>query len=184
VDAALRRSAKAVNFGIIYGISAFGLAAQLGVGNGEAADIIKRYFARYPGIQDYMEAMRTAARQQGYVTTLFGRRCLVPEIQDKNPARRQFAERAAINAPLQGTAADLIKRAMTRVDALLRQQNAQTRLLLQVHDELLLEGPEGELQRLLPPICAAMATAAEPAVKLHLPLVVEAKIGNNWGEAH
>ena len=184
VDSQLRRSAKAINFGIIYGISAYGLAAQLGITAGEANEIIKHYFARYPGIPAYMESMRDFARDHGYVTTLFGRRVAVPEIASSNPARRQFAERAAINAPLQGTAADLVKRAMARVDHLLQSGGHQSRLLLQVHDELLLEGPEDELNSLMSQICQTMATAATPAITLQVPLVVEAKIGTTWGQAH
>ena len=184
VDSQLRRSAKAINFGIIYGISAYGLAAQLGITAGEASEIIKHYFARFPGIPAYMESMRDFARDHGYVTTLFGRRVAVPEIASSNAGRRQFAERAAINAPLQGTAADLVKRAMTRVDRLLRAGGHQSRLLLQVHDELLLEGPEDELNSLMSQICQTMAAAATPAITLQVPLVVEAKIGTTWGQAH
>ena len=184
VDSQLRRSAKAINFGIIYGISAYGLAAQLGITAGEASEIIKHYFARYPGIPAYMESMRDFARDHGYVTTLFGRRVAVPEIASSNAGRRQFAERAAINAPLQGTAADLVKRAMTRVDNLLQSGQHQSRLLLQVHDELLLEGPMDELNSLMSQICQTMAAAATPAITLQVPLVVEAKIGTTWGQAH
>jgi DNA polymerase-1 len=184
VDSQLRRSAKAINFGIIYGISAYGLAAQLGITAGEASEIIKHYFARYPGIPAYMESMRDFARDHGYVTTLFGRRVAVPEIASSNAGRRQFAERAAINAPLQGTAADLVKRAMTRVDRLLQSGQHQSRLLLQVHDELLLEGPMDELNSLMSQICQTMAAAATPAITLQVPLVVEAKIGTTWGQAH
>ncbi len=184
VDSQLRRSAKAINFGIIYGISAYGLAAQLGITAGEASEIIKHYFARYPGIPAYMESMRDFARDHGYVTTLFGRRVAVPEIASSNAGRRQFAERAAINAPLQGTAADLVKRAMTRVDNLLQSGGYQSRLLLQVHDELLFEGPMDELNRLQSQICQTMAAAATPAITLQVPLVVEAKIGTTWGQAH
>src|SRR3990172_5632525 len=139
MDPMIRRKAKAINFGIIYGISPFGLAQQLGIPQGEAKAYIDAYFARYPGIRDYMERTKATARRAGYVTTLFGRRCYVPGINDKNPARRSFMERAAINAPLQGTAADIVKRAMIRVPPALDAAGLRARMLLQVHYQLLFE---------------------------------------------
>ena len=142
MDPMIRRKAKAINFGIIYGISAFGLAAQLGIPQGEAKIYIDAYFEKYPGIRDYMNRTKESARRSGYVTTLFGRRCHVPGIADKNPARRSFMERAAINAPIQGTAADIIKRAMIRIPAALASAKLQARMLLQVHDELVFEVPD------------------------------------------
>jgi DNA polymerase-1 len=180
MDAVTRRRAKAINFGIIYGISAFGLARQLSIGAGEAKTYIDAYFARYPGIRAYMEQTREFARIHGYVMTPFGRRCWVPGIADKNPARRGYAERQAINAPLQGGAADVIKRAMVRLPGALRSAGIEARLLLQVHDELLLEAPAGQ--------AAALAQVAkrvmEAAARLTVPLVVETGTGTNWAEAH
>ena len=180
VDGDLRRRAKTINFGIIYGISAHGLATRLGIGRKEAADYIEAYFGQYPGIRRYMERTKEQARAQGYVETLWGRRCHVPGINDKNGNRRAFSERAAINAPLQGSAADIIKRAMIRVDALLHEGGYQSRMLLQVHDELLFEIAEGEEERLVPLIAKAMEQAASLAV----PLIVESGLGRHWGEIH
>lgn len=173
----LRRRAKAINFGIIYGISAHGLSVQLGIGRGEAGEIIKHYFATYPGIRDYMEHNKQYAREHGYVETLFKRRCHTPLINDRNPARRQFAERAAINAPLQGTAADIIKRAMVALD---KQLTLDCRMLLQVHDELIFEMKQGLDAEWAPKIKNVMEGAAE----LSVPLVVETGVGQHWGEAH
>ncbi len=184
MDPMVRRRAKAINFGIIYGISAFGLAAQLGIPQGEAAAYIKAYFERYPGIRDYMERTKTIAREKGYVTTLFGRRCHVPGINDRNPARRSFMERAAINAPLQGSAADIIKRAMIRVPAALKGAGLAARMLLQVHDELLFEVPEGEVEATAALVRQVMERAPSPAVRLTVPVVAEAGWGANWAEAH
>jgi DNA polymerase-1 len=176
----LRRSAKAVNFGIIYGISAFGLAKQLGCSNGEAGDFIKRYLATFREIQDYMEAKKEEARANGYVLTLFGRKCMIHNIHDKNPARRNFAERQAINAPLQGTAADIMKRAMARIPFALDSQGLNARMLLQVHDELVLEVPEGEVEKTATLVSATMQNAADIGV----PLIAEAGWGKSWAEAH
>ena len=148
MDPMTRRRAKAINFGIIYGISGFGLARQLGITPGEARVYIDAYFVRYPGIRTYMERTKDEARINGYVTTPFGRRCWVPGIADKNPARRAYAERQAINAPLQGGGADVIKRAMVRLPKALRDAGLRSRLLLQVHDELLFEAPEEEVPAL------------------------------------
>ena len=184
MDPMVRRRAKAINFGIIYGISPFGLAQQLGIEQGEAKAYIDAYFARYPGIRDYMERTKAAARQAGYVTTLFGRRCYVPGINDKNPARRSFMERAAINAPLQGTAADIVKRAMIRVPPALETAGLSARMLLQVHDELLFEAPADEAAETAAVVRAVMEAAALPAVELAVPLVADSGIADNWADAH
>jgi len=184
MDPMVRRRAKAINFGIIYGISAFGLAAQLGIPQSEAGAYIKAYFERYPGIRDYMEREKKIAREKGYVTTLFGRRVHVPGINDRNPARRSFMERAAINAPLQGTAADIIKRAMIRVPPALKAAGLSARMLLQVHDELLFEVPEAEVVATAELVGKVMEGAPSPAVRLSVPLVAEAGWGRNWAEAH
>ncbi|WP_312200298.1 DNA polymerase I [Stutzerimonas balearica] len=175
-----RRSAKAINFGLIYGMSAFGLAKQIGVGRKEAQDYIDRYFARYPGVLDYMERTRAQAAEQGFVETLFGRRLYLPEIHSKNGAMRKAAERTAINAPMQGTAADIIKRAMIAVDAWLQASNLDARIILQVHDELVLEVREDQVETLRERICPLMSEAA----RLDVPLLVEAGVGANWDEAH
>ncbi|KAF0812501.1 DNA polymerase I [Andreprevotia sp. IGB-42] len=175
-----RRYAKTINFGLIYGMSAFGLAAQLEIERSAAKTFIDRYFAQFPGVAAYMERTRAQARDQGYVETVFGRRLWLPEIKSSNAGRRAGAERAAINAPMQGTAADLIKRAMLRVDNWLSQGNLQSRLVLQVHDELVLEVPEAELDLVVQELPRQMAAVAELAV----PLVAETGIGNNWDEAH
>ena len=180
MDPMTRRRAKAINFGIIYGISAFGLARQLGVGPGEARVYIDAYFARYPAIRAYMDRTKAEARANAYVTSPFGRRCWIPGIADKNPARRSYGERQAINAPLQGGAADIIKRAMVKLPAAMRQAGLRARLLLQVHDELLFEAPAAEAEAL-----AALARQVmEAAAVLSVPLVVETGTGKNWAEAH
>ncbi len=180
VSSELRRNAKMINFGIIYGISAHGLATRLGIERHEAADYIKHYFAKYPGIQDYMERMKTEARQYGFVKTLFGRQVHVPGIHDSNGNRRAFAERQAINAPLQGTAADIIKRAMITLDKELAASGLQARMLLQVHDELLLEvRPQDALAAQ-----ALVKKVMEGAAHLSVPLTVETAIGQSWGEVH
>ncbi|HVY18097.1 MAG TPA: DNA polymerase I [Rhodopila sp.] len=180
MDPMTRRRAKAINFGIIYGISGFGLARQLGITPGEARDYIDRYFQRYPGIRDYMNRTREEARDKGYVVSPLGRRCWVPGIADKNPARRAYAERQAINAPLQGGAADIIKRAMVRLPEALRAAGLSSRLLLQVHDELLFEAPEHEAEALAQVARRVMESSAVLAV----PLVVETGKGRTWAEAH
>jgi DNA polymerase-1 len=175
-----RRAAKAINFGLMYGMSAFGLAKQIGVGRGEAQDYINRYFARYPGVQGYMESVRERARRDGYVETVFGRRLHLREIHSRNQGLRQGAERAAINAPMQGTAADIIKRAMLDVDAWLQPLHADARLLLQVHDELVLEVRENCVNEISAGLRERMGSAAE----LRVPLLVETGAGDNWDEAH
>jgi DNA polymerase-1 len=184
MDPLVRRQAKAINFGIIYGISAFGLARQLGIAQKEARDYIETYFERYPGIKDYMERAREECRQTGMVTTLFGRRIHLLGIVDKNPMRRNYAERQAINAPIQGTAADIIKRAMIRVPAGLASKKLEADMLLQVHDELIFEVPEAQVDDTVAVVKDVMGGAAEPAVALDVPLVVDAGIGDNWDQAH
>ena len=186
VDPAMRRQAKAINFGIIYGISAFGLSRQLGMSNEEAAAYMKAYFERYPGIQDYMTRTKQFCREHGYVETLFGRRCHVPGIHDKNAARRHFAERAAINAPIQGTAADVLKRAVIRVPPALTSHdlNQRARMLLTVHDELLFEVDEAVVDQTVAVVKAVMESACLPALHLSVPLTVDVGQGRSWGEAH
>ena len=180
MDPMVRRQAKAINFGIIYGISAFGLARQLGISRSEAGKYIEAYFERYPGIRDYMERTKTEARAQGFVTTPFGRKCHVRGINEKNPARRNFAERAAINAPLQGGAADIIKRAMVRLPGALQAAGLEARMLLQVHDELIFEVPKAETEDTR----ALVKGVMEAAAHLRVPLVVDTGLGDNWDEAH
>jgi DNA polymerase-1 len=184
LDSNTRRKAKAINFGIIYGISPFGLAAQLGIPQGEAAAYIKTYFERYPGIRDYMEATKVFARANGFVRTIFGRKVHVPWINEKNGARRSFAERAAINAPLQGAAADIIKRAMIRIAEALDDANLKARMLLQVHDELVFEAPEAEAVKTAEVVRRVMCDATLPVLTLNVPLVVETGIGDNWAAIH
>ena len=180
----VRRRAKAINFGIIYGISAFGLANQLSIGREEAGAYIRKYFERFPGIRDYMDATKKTARANGFVTTLFGRKCHYPRINASNPSERAFNERAAINAPLQGSAADIIRRAMTQMDAALARAGLSAMMLLQVHDELVFEAPDDEVEATLPVVAKVMVDAPEPAVKLHVPLQVDARAAQNWEEAH
>jgi DNA polymerase-1 len=180
----VRRRAKAINFGIIYGISAFGLAAQLGIPREEAGAYIKRYFDRFPGIRDYMEETKEFARKHGYVLTLFGRKCHYPDIRNSNPSVRSFNERAAINARLQGSAADIIRRAMVRIEPALSKAKLNAQMLLQVHDELIFEVPENEIEKTLPIIKQVMEEAPHPAVNLSVPLHVDARAAGNWDEAH
>ena len=180
----IRRRAKAINFGIIYGMSAFGLAQRLQVPQQEAAEYIRAYFARFPGIRAYMERVKAECRERGYVETLFGRRCYIPGIKDANPARRGYAEREAINAPLQGTAADIIKRAMSRIPKALEKAGLRSRMLLQVHDELVFEAPEAEAEATARVVKQVMEEAPAPAVSLSVPLVVETGMARNWDEAH
>ena len=184
MPAEVRRRAKAINFGIIYGISAFGLANQLGIPRQEAGDYINKYFERFPGIRDYMEAMRRKVRADGHVSTLLGRKIHFPGASSKNPAERAFVDRAAINAPIQGTAADIIRRAMIRMEGALRAARLKAGMLLQVHDELVFEAPESEVAKTMPVVTRVMEAAAEPAVKLSVPLQVDAKAGDNWDAAH
>jgi DNA polymerase-1 len=180
----VRRRAKAINFGIIYGISAFGLANQLGIEREEAGAYIRKYFERFPGIRDYMEASKAFAKQNGYVLTLFGRKCHYPDLANPNPSVRAFNERAAINARLQGTAADIIRRAMVRMEAALQKEKLSARMLLQVHDELVFEVPEDEVEKTLPVVKKVMEDAPMPALSLSVPLRVDARAANNWDDAH
>jgi DNA polymerase-1 len=184
MPADVRRRAKAINFGIIYGISAFGLANQLGITREEAGAYIKKYFERFPGIRDYMESTKEFCRQNGYVITLFGRKCHYPDIASSNPSIRAFNERAAINARLQGTAADIIRRAMIRMEPALAKEKLAAQMLLQVHDELVFEVPNDEVDRTVPLVRRVMEQAAMPAVALSVPLAVDARAAHNWDEAH
>jgi DNA polymerase-1 len=184
MPAEVRRRAKAINFGIIYGISAFGLANQLGIPREEAGAYIKKYFERFPGIRAYMDSTREFCREHGYVETLFGRKCHYPDIKASNASIRAFNERAAINARLQGTAADIIRRAMIRIEDALAQKKLAAQMLLQVHDELIFEVPDDEVGATLPVVQHVMQDAPFPAVLLSVPLQVEARAAVNWDEAH
>ncbi len=184
MDPGIRRRAKAINFGIVYGISSVGLAAQLGISRSEAGAYIKTYFERFPGIRDYMEATKAEARRQGYVKTLFGRKVHYPEINTKNPSLRGNFERAAINAPIQGSAADIIRRAMIRMVPALAAAGLNARMLLQVHDELVFEAPEEEVDKTMEVAQAVMEAAPEPVLRLRVPLKVDARAGDNWEAAH
>ena len=184
MDPAVRRQAKAINFGIIYGISAFGLARQLNIGNAEAKQFIDTYFERFPGIRQYMEETKDFCRKYGYVETIFGRRCHIASINDKNGMRRSFGERAAINAPIQGAAADVIRRAMIRMPDALKEAGLSAKMLLQVHDELVFEVPEAEMDRTVPVVKEIMEKAALPAIEISVSLTVDCGVGDNWDEAH
>jgi DNA polymerase-1 len=184
MDPQTRRRAKAINFGILYGISAFGLGNQIGVPQAEAKAYIDLYFERFPGIRAYMERIKAECRTAGYVETIFGRKCFIPGIRDPNPARRMGAERQAINAPLQGSAADIIKRAMARIPAALQAAGLKARMLLQVHDELLFETPEDEVQATASLVKAVMEDACAPRCELSVPLVVETGWAQSWDAAH
>ena len=180
VESEQRRAAKAINFGLIYGMSAFGLAKQLGTTRTEAQQYVSLYFERYPGVKKYMDSIREQAREQGYVETLFGRRLYLPDINNKNVQRRQYAERTAINAPMQGTAADIIKRAMIKIDAWLQSEKPECKMIMQVHDELVFEVNENVIDQTKTNVIQHMEAAAE----LSVPLVVDAALGSNWDEAH
>ncbi len=180
VSADQRRSAKAINFGLMYGMSAFGLAKQLGIARGEAQEYVDLYFERYPGVKRYMDDIRASASEKGYVETVFGRRLYLPEINARNAQRRQYAERSAINAPMQGTAADIIKRAMIAVHAWLQDQRPAARMIMQVHDELVFEVAEADVDAVTGRVVELMDSAASLAV----PLKVDTGIGANWDEAH
>jgi DNA polymerase-1 len=184
MPADVRRRAKAINFGIIYGISAFGLAAQLGIDRSEAGAYIKKYFERFPGIRDYMDQTREDCRRDGYVTTLFDRKCHYPDIKASNPSIRSFNERAAINARLQGSAADIIRRAMIRIEPALDDAKLKAQMLLQVHDELIFEVPEKEVKDTIAIVKEVMESAPHPALALNVPLQVDARAADNWDEAH
>ncbi len=182
----VRRRAKAINFGIIYGISAFGLANQLSIERSEAGDYIKKYFERFPGIRDYMDSRKQMARDKGYVETIFGRRINYPEIRSSNPSVRAFNERAAINAPIQGSAADVIRRAMIKMEPALAEAciGDRVRMLLQVHDELIFEVEDAEVEKAMPIIVSVMENATMPALEMRVPLKVDARAASNWDEAH
>ena len=180
----VRRRAKAINFGIIYGISAFGLANQLGIERSEAGDYIKKYFERFPGIKDYMESTKAFVREHGYVETIFGRRAYYEDIRSSIPSVRAFNERAAINAPIQGSAADIIRRAMIKIEPLLEASKLSARMLLQVHDELIFEVEEQEVEATQKLVVATMENAAMPALDMKVPLKVDARAAKNWDEAH
>ena len=180
VESEQRRAAKAINFGLIYGMSAFGLARQLGITRTEAQQYVRLYFERYPGVKKYMDNIREQARAQGYVETLFGRRLYLPDINNKNVQRRQYAERTAINAPMQGTAADIIKRAMIQIDEWIQHQQADCKMIMQVHDELVFEVHKDSGELVKQQVIQRMVVAAD----LSVPLVVDAAFGSNWDEAH
>jgi len=184
MDPAVRRRAKAINFGIIYGISAFGLANQLSIPREEANTYIKTYFERFPGIRAYMDRTKAEAHEQKFVTTIFGRKAHLPDINASNPSMRAFLERAAINAPIQGSAADIIRRAMIRMPDALRAKKLSARMLLQVHDELVFEAPDDEVKATSEVVRRVMETACHPAIELSVPLIAEAKVGKHWDEAH
>jgi len=180
VSSEQRRSAKAINFGLIYGMSAFGLARQLGIGRHEAQDYVDLYFERYPGVKAYMDETRESAREKGYVETVFGRRLYLPDIKARQAQRRQYAERSAINGPMQGTAADIIKLAMLGVDEWLQTSDSGARMIMQVHDELVLEVSRGDIDDVQTQVVRIMSAAAQ----LSVPLRVDTGTGNNWDEAH
>jgi len=184
MPAETRRRAKAINFGIVYGISAFGLANQLSIPREEAGAYIKTYFERFPGIRTYMDRMQRQVRSEGFVTTIFGRKIFIPAAQGKSPAERAFGDRAAINAPIQGAAADVIRRAMVRMPGALREAGLTAKMLLQVHDELIFEAPEAEADAVIAVAKRIMEKAPEPAVSLSVPLVVDARAAANWDDAH
>ena len=184
IDPLLRRRAKAINFGIIYGQSAFGLANSLQIPQREAKEYIEAYFERYPGIADYMGNTKEIARSKGYVETIFGRRCYVPSIREKNAVRRNYAERQAINAPIQGSAADIIKRAMIKMPEALLDAGLSAKMLLQVHDELLFEVPDSEVEHTGQIVSTIMEEAALPAKELQVPIKADVGCGDNWADAH
>ncbi|MFC6197626.1 DNA polymerase I [Ponticaulis profundi] len=184
MDPMVRRQAKAINFGIIYGISAYGLSNQLGIPQGEARDYIKAYFEKFPGIRKYMDDTKEFAKEHAFVQTIYGRKCWVQGIKAKNAAQRSFAERQAINAPIQGSAADIIKRAMINMPGALEEAGLKGRMLLQVHDELIFECPEAEADTLISTVRRVMEKATEPALQLSVPLVVDARAADNWADAH
>src|ERR1700741_781449 len=184
MPAEIRRRAKAINFGIVYGLSGFGPANQLGIPQSEASDYIKKYFARFPGIRDYMEETKQFARDRGFVETLFGRRAHIREIKSTVPAHRGGAERAALNPPIQGTAADIIRRSMVRLPDALAAKKLKAKMLLQVHDELVFEAPDAEIEKSSALIRQVMEKASLPAIQLSVPLTVEVRAAENWDAAH
>jgi len=184
MDPSIRRQAKAINFGIIYGISSFGLARQLGMSRTDAKMFIDRYFERFPGIRNYMEDTMEYCRNKGYVETIFGRKIHIGSINDTNGMKRSFGERAAINAPIQGSAADIIRRAMIKMPDTIKNAGLGAKMLLQVHDELVFEVPEQEVEKTIPLICKTMENAALPSLEISIPLTVDCGVGDNWNEAH
>ena len=184
MPADIRRRAKAINFGIVYGISAFGLANQLSIPRDEAQAYIRTYFERFPGIRAYMDRTKAQAHEQKFVTTIFGRKVNLPDINASNPSLRAFNERAAINAPIQGSAADIIRRAMVRVPDALKAKKLKSKMLLQVHDELVFEAPDAEVAETCKIVQRVMEQACKPVLELSVPLVAEAKPGRNWDLAH
>jgi len=180
VSAEMRRQAKTINFGVLYGMGAFSLAKDLGIGRAQAQEFIDQYFQRYPAVLEFLEEKKAEAREHQYVTTLLGRRCAIPEINSSNGAVRSYAERNAINYPIQGSAADIIKVAMVNIDRRLRAERLQTRMLLQVHDELVFEAPQEEQEQ----VAELIRHEMEQAVALDLPLQVDLGMGKNWAQAH
>ena len=180
----LRRKAKTINFGIIYGISAFGLANQLEISNSEAKQYIEKYFQQYPGIKNYMKNTVQFCRERGFVQTLFGRRIYIPFINEGSGIRKNFAERSAINAPIQGGAADMIKKAMNKIDNFIYQNKLDTKMLLQVHDELIFEIPEAELEEVPKKIAKIMENAFSPTLSFSVPLIADIGTGQDWSQAH
>ena len=184
MDNEIRRKAKAINFGIIYGISAFGLSNQLDISRSEASDYIRSYFEKFPSIRDYMETTKEFAKENGFVKTLFGRKCIIDSSMNRGPGGKAFMERAAINAPIQGTAADIIKRAMIKIPKILKKENLSSKMIMQVHDELIFETRDQEVERTIAIVKEEMSNAHKPVIDLSVDLVVEAAFGKNWDEAH
>jgi len=184
MDNEVRRKAKAINFGIIYGISAFGLSNQLDISRSEASDYIRSYFEKFPSIRDYMETTKEFARENGFVKTLFGRKCIIDSSMNRGPGGKAFMDRAAINAPIQGTAADIIKRAMIKIPQSLKNENLSTKMIMQVHDELIFEVQDEQINKTLEIVKREMSNSHKPIVELSVELEVEAAFGKNWNEAH
>jgi DNA polymerase-1 len=186
IDEETRRRAKAINFGIIYGISQYGLAKQISISNSEAAEFLKLYFRKFPEIKDYMNSTINFCRKNGYVNNIFGRRCYITGINDKNYNVRNFQERAAINAPIQGSAADIMRLAMIKISRMLdNQSNYKTKMILQIHDELVFETSKEEIEKIVPIIKKSMSDASSSEHhQFSVPLTVDINFGNNWGEAH
>ena len=180
----IRRKAKAINFGIIYGISAFGLSNQLDISRSEASDYIRSYFEKFPSIRDYMETTKEFARDNGFVKTLFGRKCFIDESINRGPGGKAFMERAAINAPIQGTAADIIKRAMIKIPKYFEKENLGAKMIMQVHDELIFETKDKEIEKTMSIVTREMSEAHKPVINLSVNLKVEAASGKNWEQAH
>ena len=180
----IRRKAKAINFGIIYGISPFGLSNQLDISRSEASDYIRSYFEKFPSIRDYMESTKEFAKNNGFVKTLFGRKCIIDDSGNRGPGGKAFMERAAINAPIQGTAADIIKRAMIKIPKNLKKENLETKMIMQVHDELVFETKDSEIEKTMSIVIKEMSEAHKPVVDLSVDLKVEAASGKNWDQAH